>query len=123
MADTSLLNGPEDPKAAKAKLKADKKEYAKKQWKMKKNQQQETNRKKKKKIIHIQKAEGKAKENNILQAEKWSEKRRLQKMKASHYYSLFCILRKLDRATGRLAGSGISNCFKSVVLIVACAEA
>ena len=30
MADSSLLHGPEDPKAAKAKLKADKKEYAKK---------------------------------------------------------------------------------------------
>ena len=30
MADTKLLNTPDDPKAAKAKLKADKKEYRKK---------------------------------------------------------------------------------------------
>ena len=30
MADSKLLNAPEDPKAAKAKLKADKKEYRKK---------------------------------------------------------------------------------------------
>ena len=44
MADTSLLNSPEDPKAAKAKLKADKKEYRKQlkeQQKAQKLQEQE----------------------------------------------------------------------------------
>jgi flagellar motility protein MotE (MotC chaperone) len=38
MADTSLLNGPEDPKAARAKLKADKKEYRKKLKEQRKEQ-------------------------------------------------------------------------------------
>ena len=41
MADTSLLNGPEDPKAAKAKLKADKKEYAKKLKEQRKAQKEQ----------------------------------------------------------------------------------
>lgn len=44
MADTNLLNAPEDPKAAKAKLKADKKEYRKKlkeQVKAQKEQERE----------------------------------------------------------------------------------
>lgn len=41
MADTSLLNGPENPKAAKAKLKADKKEYAKKLKEQRKAQKEQ----------------------------------------------------------------------------------
>ena len=41
MADTSLLNGPGDPKAAKAKLKADKKEYAKKLKEQRKAQKEQ----------------------------------------------------------------------------------
>ena len=41
MADTSLLNGPQDPKAAKAKLKADKKEYAKKLKEQRKAQKEQ----------------------------------------------------------------------------------
>ena len=41
MADSSLLNGPEDPKAAKAKLKADKKEYAKKLKEQRKAQKEQ----------------------------------------------------------------------------------
>lgn len=40
MADSSLLNSPDDPKAAKAKLKADKKEYKKKLKEQKKEQKE-----------------------------------------------------------------------------------
>lgn len=41
MADSNLLNGPDDPKAAKAKLKADKKEYKKKIKQQKKEQKEQ----------------------------------------------------------------------------------